>query len=377
MHCKSIVVLSVAACMGVVAALLVPSPANAERAPSQNAEAARAGDRFLASLSPELRKKAWLPLDSPERLNWNFVPMSRAGVWLLDLDDTQAELVGPLLASGLSPEGLLSARGVIKHENVLRRIESEGGRDATRRDPGHYYTAVFGTPKATAPWAWRFEGHHLSVNVTHLPGQPPIVAPLFMGANPARVPSGPQEGFRLLANEEDYARELITLLPSERRARALIADRAFSDILTGNDPKVEKLELAGIAAADMNDAERRQLRRLIDVYLDRLHLDSALETKRRMDRAGFEKIHFAWAGGTAVGQPHYYRVHGPTLLIEYDNTQNDANHIHSVYRDLERDFGGDALRGHLRAHHHETGAHLRASTPPHPGPNHRMHLSRR
>ncbi len=343
------VLMGLAAVAGMVAALGLSPDAGAAKGKSGDHGAAQSASAFLASLPPELRKQASFELASGERLNWNFVPMKRAGVRMLDLDDTQAELLGPLLATALSPEGLLATRGVMKHENILRRVETEAGVDATRRDPGHYYTAVFGKPAAAGAWAWRFEGHHLSINVTELPGEPPVVAPLFIGANPARVLSGPNAGFRLLAAEEDLGREMITLLPAERRTAATIAEKAFSEILTGNDPKVEKLELAGLAAADMNEAERRQLRRLIDVYVDRLNLDTALETKRRMDKAGFEKVRFAWAGGLEAGQPHYYRVHGPTLLIEYDDTQNSANHIHTVYRDLERDFGGDALRAHYRS----------------------------
>jgi hypothetical protein len=210
---------------------------------------------------------------------------------------------------------------------------------------------VFGTPGAAAPWAWRFEGHHLSINVTQLPGQPPVVAPVFIGANPARVLSGPQTGFRLLAAEEDLGRELVTMLPAARRKMATIADAAPSEIVTGNDPKVRPLEIEGLAAADMNQAEQRQLRRLIELYTGRLALDAGKEALARLDRAGFGKVHFAWAGGIESGQKHYYRIHGPTLLIEYDDTQNDANHIHTVYRDLDRDFGGDLLRKHVASAH--------------------------
>jgi hypothetical protein len=173
-----------------------------------------------------------------------------------------------------------------------------------------------------------------------------------MGANPARVPSGPQAGFRLLAAEEDLARELIQQLAEPRRRAAIIDDTAYPDILTGNDPTVRPLELAGLAAADMTPAEQRQLRRLIEVYTGRLVPAAAQDTWARLDRAGFGRLHFAWAGSIEPGQKHYYRVHGPTLLIEYDNTQNDANHIHTVYRDLERDFGGDALRKHLASSPH-------------------------
>lgn len=342
---------------GALAALLLPMKAGAQKALGKDNGAAAAARSFLASLPADLRDNTQFPLNSDERLAWYFVPKDRIGASLLDLDDTQSELLGPLLASALSPEGLLKARDVMKHENILRRIETAAGAPlVSRRDPGKYHVSVFGVPAANAPWAWRFEGHHLSLNVTLLPGLPPVIGPLFIGANPARVPDGAEAGFRMLADEEDFARELVAMLPAERRKTALIRDTAFADILTGNDPKVKPLELAGLAAADMNPAERAQLRRLLEVYTSRMVEPAAKDALARIDRAGFEKLHFAWAGGIEPGQPHYYRIHGPTVLIEYDNTQDGANHIHTVYRDLERDFGGDPLRAHYdpayRNHRH-------------------------
>jgi hypothetical protein len=332
---------------GVLAALAVSPGAGTAHGSGPGQAAASAANAFLASLPPALRRTASFPLDSAERTRWYFVPRERGGVSLLELDDTQSELLGPLLASALSPEGLLEARGVLKHENILRRVETEAGLDATRRDPGRYYTSIFGKPQAAAPWAWRFEGHHLSINVTQLPGAPPTVAPVFIGANPARVLSGPQVGFRLLAEEEDLGRELVTLLSEEHRRIAVIEDTAPGEILTGKDPKVRPLALEGLAAADMSPPEQQALRRLLNLYLGRLAPEYAGDARARLERAGFGKLHFAWAGGIASGEKHYYRVHGPTLLIEYDDTQNEANHIHTVYRDLDHDFGGDALRKHL------------------------------
>jgi hypothetical protein len=330
------------------------SPADAARTGSADGDAEKAANAFLASLSAELRQKVAYPVDAKDRREFHFVPRDRIGASLLDLDGEQSEHLGPLLASALSAEGLLTARGAIKHENILRRIETEAGvGNASRRDPGRYYTVVFGAPSGAAPWSWRFEGHHLSLSVTQLPGQPPVIGPFFVGANPAKVLSGPNEGFRLLADEEDLGREMMRMLPEERRKVASLRDSAFPEIVTGNDPKVS-LERAGLAVAAMTEAERAQLRRLLYVYLDRLNVDASLDAKRRLDRAGFDKLHFAWAGSLEPGEAHYYRIHGPTLLIEYDDTQNDANHIHTVYRDLERDFGGDALRAHYRRDEHDT-----------------------
>jgi hypothetical protein len=182
------------------------------------------------------------------------------------------------------------------------------------------------------------------------------VAPLFMGANPARVPSGPKAGLRLLAAEEDTARALIEMMSADRRALAVISKDAFDGVVTRNDPRVKALALEGLAAADMSPPEQAQLRKLLNTYAGRMSDAAARDQLERIERAGFGKLHFAWAGSAESGQPHYYRIHGPTVLIEYDNTQNDANHVHSVWRDLERDFGGDALRAHYTKHRHERSA---------------------
>lgn len=307
---------------------------------------------LLQSLPEAKRAQAQLSFDSSERTNWNYVPARRAGVALAELDANQKTLIDPLLRSALSPAGFNTARQIVQHESILAEIEGN-----PRRDPELYYTAVFGEPGPRAPWAWRFEGHHLSVNVTHVDSQTQVVAPLFMGSNPARIPDGPKAGLRLLGAEEDLARDLIRMLPEKRRTRAMLADDAFSDIITRNDPKVRSLNMEGLAAGEMSPPEQTQLRKLLQVYADRMTESAAREQLERIERAGFEKLHFGWAGRLEPGKPHYYRVHGPTVLIEYDNTQNNANHIHSVWRDLERDFGGDLLRSHYEAHQTDDHGH--------------------
>jgi len=322
-------------------------------------EGAKAARDFIDALPDSSRADALFSFESSERTNWNFVPMKRRGITLAEMAKDQRDLVDPLLRSALSDEGVAKATRIIEHETILGALEQERSVfNWRRRDPGLYYTTVFGTPAQGAAWGWRFEGHHLSVNVTHVAGQSQVVAPLFMGANPARVPSGPRAGLRILAAEEDAARALMRMLPAERRKRAMIAQTAFTDIVTRNDPKVQGLALQGLPAAEMSADEQAQLRKLLNVYAGRMTQAAAQEQLDRIERAGFDRLHFGWAGGLAPGEPHYYRIHGPTVLIEYDNTQNDANHVHSVWRDLERDFGGDALRAHYRKHEHgEVVAH--------------------
>jgi hypothetical protein len=221
-----------------------------------------------------------------------------------------------------------------------------------RRDPERYYVSLFVGPGAPHPWGWRFEGHHLSVNVTELGPHGQIVAPLFMGANPARVSSGPRQGHRLLAAEEDVAFELLTMLDPQQRARATIGAQTSGDIVTRNDPTVKPMAFAGLPAGEMTSNQQRQLRKLLDVYAGRMADSSARQQLQRIDDVGFVRLHFAWAGAHRPGQPHYYRIHGPTVLVEYDNSQSSANHIHTVWRDLENDFGGDLLRKHYARQPH-------------------------
>jgi hypothetical protein len=340
-------VIALAAIVGTALMSTRDSKGANDQQPATGEQAARS---LLQSLPENKRAQAQLPFESDERTNWNYVPMKRAGVPLADLDANQKTSVDTLLGSALSPQGLATAKGIIQHELVLREIEG----NPQRRDPELYYTVVFGEPGPRAPWAWRFEGHHLSVNATNVEGHGQIVAPLFMGSNPARVQSGPKAGLRLLGAEEDLARTLMQMFAGERRARAMLSDDAFSDIVTRNDPKVRSLEMEGLAAGDMAQPEQAQLRKLLQVYANRLTESAARDQLERIEHAGFDKLHFGWAGSIEPGKPHYYRLHGPTVLIEYDNTQNNANHIHTVWRDLERDFGGDLLRSHYE-HHRRDG----------------------
>jgi hypothetical protein len=265
------------------------------------------------------------------------------------MDAEQRAAAFGVLGTGLSERGTQLARGIIDLEGTLRVLE---GLPGARRDPDLYYLALFARPGGTHPWGWRFEGHHLSVNVTDLGPHGQIVAPLFMGANPARVPSGPKQGLRLLAAEEDLAFELLHMLDPHQRARATIAAQTFGDIVTRNDPAVRPMAFAGLPAAEMTIAQQRQLRRLLGVYAGRMADSSARRQLQRIEDAGFGRLRFAWAGAQRPREPHYYRIHGPTVLVEYDNTQGGANHIHTVWRDLENDFGRDLLRRHYARQPH-------------------------
>jgi hypothetical protein len=309
---------------------------------------AEAATKFLAALSPEQRAKAAFAFTSEERLNWHFVPRARNGIPFKDLDSGQRELAHTFLHTGLSQKGYLKTTTIISLEEILRAIE--GGR-GPGRDPDLYYLSFFGEPTEKGTWGWRVEGHHLSLNVTVVQGRLIASAPQFFGANPAEVKEGPRKGLRALKAEEDLARELLRAFTPEQRAKAIIDARAPRDILTGNSRRAEIGEPKGLPAAEMNKEQRKRLTALIDVYCEAMPDAVAGERRAQLKKAGWEKIHFAWAGGQQPGEPHYYRIQGPTFLVEYDNTQNRANHIHSVWRDFRGDFGEDLLAAHYREHH--------------------------
>lgn len=344
-----------------------PAPApdaggGAAEAPLARLSAA-AASAFTASLPDSTRALALIPFDSTERTRMYFVPTvsvpgGRGGLTLSRLTPAQREAAWRLLGTALSAEGLVTARAIATNEARLYEMEISDPAvgDRWRRDPLTYYVSVFGTPQATEPWAWRFEGHHLSVHLTSTGRGEAVVAPLFMGANPHRVLSGPDAGTRLLAGEEDVARRLVTMLDSTQRARAVYTVAAFRDVQRRADPAGRPLAEEGLPAAQMSPEQRAVLRELVEVYARRMTPEAARSQLQRIDAADFSRVRFLWAGSTEPGNAHYYRVHGPTLLIEYDNAQNNANHSHTVWRDLENDFGGDLLKRHYETHAHGPGA---------------------
>lgn len=307
---------------------------------------------FLSTLDDRQRADASFGFDDPERTTWAYVPQRRTGLPLQAMDAGQRAAAFALLGTGLSERGTGLARGIIELEGTLGELEGGAGLLGPRRDPELYFMAVFTGAGGTHPWGWSFEGHHLSVNVTDLGPNGQIVAPLFMGANPARIPSGQQQGTRLLAAEEDLAFELLRMLDPGQRGRATIAAQTFGDIVTRADPVVGPMAFAGLPAAEMTVPQQQLLRRLLELYAGRMADSSAYSQLQRIDDAGFGLLHFAWAGAHQPGEPHYYRIHGPTVLVEYDNSQGGANHIHTVWRDLENDFGGDLLRRHYARQAH-------------------------
>ncbi len=310
-----------------------------------------AANRFLEGLTPDQRKQAMLPLDSEDLTRWHYVPTNqfpRKGLPIKDMTEPQRKLAHDLLRTGLSQHGYAEATAIMDLETVLKAIESAAKPGAgMNRDPELYFFTVFGTPSAKGPWGWRVNGHHLSV--FFMVGNTSTVAnsPTFFGTNPAEVREGPKKGLRIQAAEQDAGRALVSALDESQRKTSIIGDIAPNDIVTTTVARVDPLSPMGLSASAMTSAQKDLLMKLITVYTGQMSEDLASERMAQVKKGGIDKIGFAWAGPIEPGQKHYYRVQGPSFLIEFDNTQNDGNHIHSVWRDFASDFGRDLLREHL------------------------------
>jgi len=331
--------------------------------PSPPAMAA-AATTFLESLTPEQRQQAMFPFHGDERTRWNFIPTEifpRNGLTLKQMNGSQRMLAHELLKAGLSQRGYLTATQVMDLESVLAVLDSAQRAAATQpptgdpfvRDPERYFFSIFGAPSPRSPWGWRVEGHHMSLHFTVVNGTLVAGSPLFFGANPAEVRDGPKKGTRVLGLEEDAARSLLESLDASQREKAIIDGIAPNEIVTLAKVKIDPLSPVGIQASALTVTQRALLRILIDVYAGHMAEDISADRLTRIEKAGWEKVAFAWAGPLERGQKHYYRVQGPTFLIEYDNTQNSGNHIHSVWRDFNRDFGADLLREHVKGTPHD------------------------
>ncbi len=309
--------------------------------------------RFIASLTQEQRSKALLPFDLEERSFFHYIPTDdipgrykrpRRGLMLKEMTSAQKHLAAALLSAGLSQSGYVKATTIMSLEDVLRVIE---GDTKERRDPEKYHFSIFGEPSDKGAWGYRIEGHHVSLHYTVVNGKA-VGNPTFFGSNPAEVRTGPRAGLRVLGNEEDLGRALMNALTPEQRKVALVDEKAYADILTTTDRKAAiKGSPGGLPAAKMTQSQRNLLTVLIEEYIDNLPAELAEQRREKLKKSG-QQIWFAWAGTVEKGGPHYYRVQTPLFLIEYDNTQNNANHIHTVWRDFDGDWGLDLLEEHYK-----------------------------
>ena len=325
----------------------------ARRAPAAIQAMTDAAQRFLDGLSDEQRAKATFPFVGDERYFWHYTPIDRNGLPIKEMDGTQRETAFALMATGLSEAGNRTARQIIDLEPILKEAERLEGRTNTPiRDSERYWFSIFGTPGSSEPWAWRVGGHHIGISFTIVDSDYVAATPLFFGANPVEVRHEPHLGMRTLLEEEDLARRLLGSLDDDQKSVAIVRSVAPDDILTENFRKVDPdLPPDGIRYADLSGEQRGHLVDLVRHYVTRATDEVSDGAWTGIERAGLDSVGFAWAGPEARGEGHYYAVKGSSFLIEYDNTQNDANHIHSVWRDYENDWGEDLLAAHYAATH--------------------------
>ncbi len=327
---------------------------------------AEAANNFIASLKPEQKAKAVYDFKDTARDDWEFFPRQRKGLPLKEMTLEQRRLAHAFLRTGLSNYGYLKASAIMQMEPILGAFEDAHGnteRRPFRRDEELYFFAIFGTPGTKDPWSWRIEGHHVSLHFTFVNGELVANTPLGFGSNPAEVREGPRMGFRPMAEEEDRAREAITALDEKQRDLAAFNKlRTPGDLFTMSKRIADPLKPAGIGYSQLNPEQRAKLMAIIEEYLDRMPDEIAKQRRDALMKAGLNTIYFAWAGSVKPGEAHYYRIQGKTFLIEYDHSQNPANdttqlnpnHIHSVWRDFNGDFGRDWLGEHYRNVPHTT-----------------------
>jgi hypothetical protein len=323
----------------VLAGGLVVIAAQANRPEAAMQTAAKA---LIAALNDEQKTALRMPFDAEERMNWQFVPIARKGLPLKQMNEQQRKVAFELLKTGLSASGYTKAETIRSLENVLR---AQSG--SATRDPELYFFSIFGDPDG-ASWGWRYEGHHLSQNWTITGGKASATTPAFFGANPAEVMDGPMKGTRALAAEDDLARAFLAALTDEQRKAVVVSEKAPTDIVTGNSRKTAALDPVGIVVSTLSSKQQEMLLRLIEEHAKSQPQALAEQRLAKVKAEGWSNVRFAWMGSTVKGpgNGNYYRIQGKTFLIEYDNTQNQANHQHIVWRDFAGDFGMDLLAEH-------------------------------
>ena len=320
------------------------------------ADLSTAANNLLSVLNDDQKAIVQYDFDAEERWNWHFIPKERPGLSFSDIQEDQYPLVLNLLRAGLSETGYNTAETIRNLEALLRQME---GPQATHRNSLKYHVTIFGTPSNEGTWGLRYEGHHLSLNWTIVDGKALASSPQFMGSNPGIYPDGPKKGQRTsesLGAMEDLGRAFATALTEEQRAMAILSDTAPADILSGTERDAIMQDDLGIPYDALTEAQQATLFGLIEAFATMQRPEVAAQRLSRIRKAGTESLKFAWMGSIELGAPHYFRVQGKTFIIEYDNTQNEAKHPHSVWRDFHGDFGKDLLKEHY-AHHEHGAAH--------------------
>ncbi|MBV8881571.1 MAG: DUF3500 domain-containing protein, partial [Planctomycetaceae bacterium] len=314
-------------------------------------EMAAAAGGFWKSLTPEQQAKAHFEFKDEERLNWHFIPRERKGLPIKEMTPDQRKLAMGLLSTALSQKGLEKATTIMSLEQILHEMEKPNGKMV--RDPERYFFSIFGTPDAKGTWGWRVEGHHVSINITVVDGKAIAATPAFLGSNPGEVKDGPQKGLRVLGNDEEMGRSIVKSMTDEQKAVAVFTKDAPKEMILVPKEKIRRLDPVGIGWSKLDAKQQAAVWTLIQEYANRLRGELAEQDLGKIEKAGKDQISFGWAGGLERGEPHYYRVQGPSFVIEYDNVQNNANHVHSVWHDPTSNFGEDLLRAHHEAEHNK------------------------
>ncbi len=322
--------------------LALPAAPLLHAQPPSAAEAAR---RLLEATPPAQRSDLLLPFTDAARRDWHYTPRRRDGIAWKAMSTTQRGATTALLLTALNERGLDKVRALMALEITLRQLEAFG----LSRDPENYAVAIHGTP-GEGGWGWRIEGHHLSLHFSLDGDRYVSTLPQFFGANPATVPrdagsSAPRQGFRLLGREEDLARQWLTSLNAAQRSRAVFSSRPFGDIVSGNAPLAQPLDAAGLPFVDMDAGQQAQVLQLVAAFAEHLQPELA-EARLARVRAVLGSVRVGWAGSARPREPHYFRIQGSGFLIEFDNS--GGNHVHSVWRDFDGDFGRDVLADHYQ-----------------------------
>ena len=308
---------------------------------------------FLDSLDEQQLAQANFPFDDSFRTRWHFFPITmwrRKGILMRDLNEKQRDISSRMLMKYLSKSGYAKTKKIIALETILAEIED----DTISRDPEIYFITIYGNPRKDSVWAWSFEGHHLSLNFTIVDNKI-SASPRFLGANPTPIQSGKRKGDRTLAEEEDLAYAFMHKLTRQQKQKAIFSDISFFDNFTSNKSEVSPLDPVGIQTTELNSMQKNNLKDLIALYLSSLPDEIALERENKILQEEFDEIRFAWAGGLKENKAHYYRIQGQSFLIEFANIQDNATHIHTVWRDFNGDFGRDLIKEHYLSQHIKSG----------------------
>jgi len=314
----------------------------------------KVANTFLQSLSPAQKAKTQFAFVDSERYNWHYVPKERKGIALRELTAEQRKAGLDLLHTALSDSGFNKTVAITQLEQVLKVVENREAND-DHRDPGKYFFSVFGDPASDSIWGWRFEGHHVAFNFSSDNNQLVSGTPGFLGSNPAIVLSGSEKGKQILKDETELGFAFLHSLDAQQLVKAVIDKTAPAEILTAASRKAMITDMKGILYSELNSSQQKTFMQLLSLYIHRYDRSLATKMMNEIESAGVNNLRFAWAGEQeqpGPGHPHYYRIQGPTIIIEYDNTQNNANHVHTVIRDLKNDFGGDELLEHYNKHKH-------------------------